>query len=274
VDVFRSESTPVGGYTWTIAFLEDSLGTHSGDMEQFHTISSLSSGSGVLPSIEVVEVRKGTHKEVQKISISPGGSLVDPRSSFKLRFNGENTADILSLPIGNNTCLGSTVAKQIITTSTEDTTSEGGDNTVSPLTTFVISYGGFHTDYIMANNGTCEAKSLIIADELMRLPPLRKISVLGNDSGAQDEGCIWQVSLLSVIGNPELFTGKYFSKSVLICTIPTFSYMKIFISFLIQLLHLMENLLQVQELQLLLVIFPQLFEIKSLLPSQTHFVAI
>jgi hypothetical protein len=61
---------------------------------------------------------------------------------FKLRFEGEETGDILALPLGGNTCLGSTKAKQIITTSTVDTSGAGGDDSVSHLTTFALIYEG------------------------------------------------------------------------------------------------------------------------------------
>lgn len=209
IDVSRSEPNNIGGFTWTISFLEDSDETHRGDMKEFQTVSYLSSGTDLSPTIEVKEIRKGTYKEVQKISIFAGGDYVDAKSSFNLRFNGEITADILALPAGGSTCLGSTAAKQVITTSTEDTISEGGDDTVSPLTMFAISYKEYETNRITANNATCEEKSLEIASELMRLPPLKEVNVSGADSGAKDGGCIWVVSLLGVIGNPELFKGKY-----------------------------------------------------------------
>ena len=209
VDVTRSEATTVGGYTWTIAFLEDSVGTHRGDMEEFRTISLLSSGTNIPPSIEVVELRKGTFKEVQRIRVSAGGTFVDSGSSFKLRFNGESTASMLALPLGGTTCLGSTTAKQIITTSTEDTRAEGGDNTVSTLTKFVIGYDGYETKGIAANSGSCDAEATVIAEELMKFPPLREVHVSGSDSGAGDGGCKWVVSLLSVTGIPELFSGMF-----------------------------------------------------------------
>lgn len=208
IDVTRSDFSKTGECTWTISFLEDLTGSHRGDVPPFIVLSSLSSGTEILPSITVSEVRKGTFKEVQKISISAGGEKVDPLSSFKLMFNGMTTSDILALPIGGITCLGSTVSKQVITTSTEDTTSQGGDNTVSILTTFVLSYHEFNTNPIAANRESCENTASIISDELMLLAPLKQVSVSGTDSGADDGGCSWFVTLTSVTGNPELLKGE------------------------------------------------------------------
>lgn len=209
VDVERSESTVVGGYIWTISFVEDLVGTHRGDVPEFEIVSSLIGGSGALPSIVVEEVRKGTAKEVQRISVSAGGAGVDPQSTFKLEFQGQSTGDILALPLGATTCLGSTAAKQLITTSTQDTSTDGGDDTVSRQTTFTMTYNGFVTSPINVNSGTCGDAASVIAHELMQLPPLQSVTVDGQSTDAGDEGCEWEVTLLSVTGNPELLQGMY-----------------------------------------------------------------
>jgi hypothetical protein len=210
IDVSRSKPSSVGGYIWTVSFLNDAHGTHRGDMEEFQTHSNLSSGPGWLPIIKTQEVRKGTYKEVQKISVSAGGQNVSSVSSFKLRFKGETTKDILALPIGRNSCLGSKFAKQFITTSTSNTISEGGDASVSPLTTFMILYKQYESNLIHANNGTCHDSATKIYEELMYFPPLKDVIVSGSQSSTNDGGCVWEISLLSVIGNPDLFKGKIF----------------------------------------------------------------
>ncbi len=209
VDVSRSESTKVGGYTWTITFVEDSTGTHRGDMQNIQVSSNLFTATSVTPSIQVKELRKGTFKEVQRVSVTAGGASVDPLSSFQLRFNGASTRDILALPVDNSTCLGSTAAKQLITTSTDDTTGEGGDDSVSPRTTFIIEYRDYQTYPINANEGSCQSSASIITTALMELPPLHRVNVTGLDSGAGDGGCVWEVTLLDVYGNPELFQGMF-----------------------------------------------------------------
>ncbi len=206
VHVERTPLDIVGGCTWSVSFLEDGSRAHRGDMPLLVIGSSLIGTPDGSISIVVAEERKGTVKEVQTITVDGGGNNVDPTSSFRLRFEGEETGDILALPLGGNTCLGSTKAKQIITTSTVDTSDVGGDDSVSHLTSFALSYKGYITPKIMANGASCDDTSAIIAQELMQLPPLYEVSVSGSDTGIGDEGCLWVVTFLSAMGNPELMT--------------------------------------------------------------------
>lgn len=208
IAVSRSETTIIGGYTWTISFLEDLARTHRGDLAEMQVVSNLFGGSGWEPTATVEEVRKGTWKEVQRISVSAGGLGVDPLSSFRLKFLGQATGDILALPLGGTTCLGSTAAKQIIRTSTEDTSSYGGDDTVSLLTTFTITYKEFVTDLISAHIDSCDTVAYVIAEKLSMIPPLNRVKVSGKATEAGDNGCEWEITLLSVTGNPELLQGK------------------------------------------------------------------
>lgn len=143
IHVERTPLDIVGGCTWTVSFLEDASRLHRGDMPELVAHSLLTGTPGESPSIVVTEERKGTIKEVQTITVDGGdGDNADLTSSFKLRFECEETGDILALPLGGNTCLGSTKAKQIITTSTVDTSGAGGDDSVSHLTTFALIYEG------------------------------------------------------------------------------------------------------------------------------------
>jgi hypothetical protein len=187
VSVERTPLDDFGGCTWTISFMEDETRLHRGDMPMLQVQSSLVGSLGHMPSIIVAEERKGTKKEVQTIAIDAGGTTADPASSFKLKFGNEVTGDILALPIGGSTCLGSTKAKQVITTSTVDITGVGGDDSVSHLTSFVLSYEGHTTSKILANSGSCDETSDVIASELMRLPPLYEVDVTGIDSSVGDE---------------------------------------------------------------------------------------
>lgn len=206
VHIERTPLDIVGGCTWTILFLEDGSRVHRGDMPLLVVDSFLTGTLGGSTSIVVAEERKGTIKEVQTITVDGGGANVDPTSSFKLRFEGEETGDIPALPLGGNTCLGSTKAKQIITSSTVDTSDVGGDASVSHLTSFALTYNGYITSKIMANGASCDDNSAIIAQELMQLPHLNEVSVSGSNTGVGDEGCTWVVTFLSVMGNPELMT--------------------------------------------------------------------
>ena len=201
----------LGRCTWAISFLEDESRLHRGDMPLLQVESSLVGAPGHTPTIIVTEERKGTKKEVQTISIDGGGGNVDPTSVFKLKFGDEVTGDIPALPMDGSTCLGSTEAKQIVTTSSVDTSGVGGDDSVSRLTSFALTYEGHTTSRIMANAQSCEETSSVIKSELMRLPPLHDVDVTGAVTSAGDEGCSWTVTFLSVAGNPELMTGRCFS---------------------------------------------------------------
>ena len=209
VDVSRSKVDSLGRTQWTISFLEDNEGTHRGDMPAFQLYSSLTSGSNVEPQLELLELRKGTYKEVQNISITAGNSYVDSDSKFKLKFKDEISNEIFALPINGTTCLGSTTAKQIITTSTVDTSGIGGDDTVSPHTSVVLLHKGARTSSIAINQKSCSETAIIIESQLAALPYLSQISVSGEDNGSDDGGCIWIVTFLGSTGNPELLQGEY-----------------------------------------------------------------
>jgi len=204
VNVERAPIDVVGGCKWTVSFLEDGSRLHRGDMPFILVESFLTGAPGQTPIIVVEEERRGTKQEVQTIAIDGNGKNVDQNSSFRLRFEGEETGDILALPFGGSTCLGSTTAKQVITTSTVDTSGVGGDESVSHLTSFSLTYDGYSTNPIMANNVSCEETATEISRELMLLPTLYDVAVSGSETIAGDEGCTWAVTFLGVMGNPEL----------------------------------------------------------------------
>lgn len=70
-----------------------------------------------------------------------------------------------------------------------DTSGVGGDDSVSHLTLFTLSYEGQTTSKIMANLEFCEETSNVIASELMSLPPLYEVDVSGMSTPSVDEGC-------------------------------------------------------------------------------------
>ena len=208
VSVSRSGPDANGGYTWTISFLDDVTQVHRGDVNEFVALSSLSGGSGYTPFITIDEFRKGTIQEVQLIKVEAGGSKVDTNSSFKLRFRGKTTNDILALPIGGSTCTGARFARQIITTSTEDTTESGGDYAVSPLTQFSLVYGNRTSSRIFANRKQCNDVSLEIKREIEAMPEFHDIVVTAEDTSDGHGGCKWEVTFNGFKGNPKLFQGE------------------------------------------------------------------
>lgn len=100
IHVERTPLDIVGGCTWTVSFLEGGSRLHRGDMLELVATSFLTGTPGESPSIVVTEERRGTIKEVQTVTVDAGGGNVDPTSSFRLRFEGEETGDILALPLG------------------------------------------------------------------------------------------------------------------------------------------------------------------------------
>ncbi len=98
---------------------------------------------------------------------------MDPLSKFKLNFMGQSTAEIRALPLGGETCLGSTSARQVITSSTEDTSDIGGDDSVSPLTKFRLRFYDYTTEKIDANAAPCPETSKEIQEELNKLMHLK-----------------------------------------------------------------------------------------------------
>ena len=133
-----------------------------------------------------------------KISIVAGGEKVDPSSTFRLSFMGEPTNEILALPFGGSSCLGSTLAKQILTSTTENTSGEGGNSSVSPLTFFSLSYRSHKISNITANSGSCSKQALLIEKELELLPGLYDVIVSGSNSNKNDMGCVWIITFIFV----------------------------------------------------------------------------
>ena len=88
-------------------------------------------------------------------------------------------------------------AKQIIMTSAVSTA------TVSPLATLIIACNGFSTAPICAN--ACANAASIIAIALTKRQLLHSGTTNGQSTGARDEGCEMEVTLLSVTDNPDCF---------------------------------------------------------------------
>jgi hypothetical protein len=207
IEVVRSKLDGRGRTSWTVFFLEDFYETNRGDLPALAALSFLRDESGYVPTLSVSEERKGTVQEVQKITVTSGGDHIDLQSEFILEFNGEKSGAIKASPVVGSTCLGSYLAKQIITSSTEDTTMQGGDYTVSTDTLFSLTYGAHATAQIYANRDSCKNTALLIASELQTLPPLKRVQVSGQENGLGNDGCVWTVEFLSITGIPELLKG-------------------------------------------------------------------
>ena len=126
---------------------------------------SLPTGTGA--DVTVVETRKGTMKKVLELVVNARMVEWVLTHTSTITFDSVTTNDIKLLPSATG-CDGDLREIQKITTTTADTTSTGGDATVSPLTTFTLSYAGETTEAIYAQTrGQADARS---RKRLSRLP--------------------------------------------------------------------------------------------------------
>ena len=207
VYVSRSNVDVVGGYTWTISYIDEETKDQRGDIPELIAHSSLSSGSEYLPTVGLDELRKGTKQEVQAISVH-AENAIDPSSSFRLRFRGEVTNDINVLSLDGSACSGARVARQVITSSTENSSEEGGDDAISPLTQFSLVYANRTSERIFANLERCDEVALKIKNELEAMPEFQDISVSSEGAISGNGSCKWEVTFNGYLGNPELLQGK------------------------------------------------------------------
>jgi hypothetical protein len=201
LSIARSSVDYEGGFTWTVSFL-DTLGReHEGDLDLIEANGTALTGSGA--SIVVEENRKGTFKEVQTIELS--GANIAANSSFYLSFDGEVT-DNISIPVGD-ACNSSVYEVQLFNITTEDTSSSGGDDTVSTLFEFQLSYGDESTSPIYANpkNGDCSSAASSIQYEIESLSAFDEVTV-SYESHGYTEGCAFRVTFNTFDGNVDTFS--------------------------------------------------------------------
>jgi hypothetical protein len=192
-----------GGYTWTVSFLEDFTSADEGDLPAFIFTSSLATGT--LYSVTISW--PGTIKTIQSITVSSTATPVTEADTFTLSYLGATTGlipiNFPTVPASSSySCDGNTRAVQMIQTSTVDTTQTGGDNTVSPLLSFTISYGSMTTVSILAQNDpTCIAQGTAIQTALQALPTFYSVTVASAVDGLNDLGCMWTITFNTVSGN-------------------------------------------------------------------------
>ncbi|CAM9800578.1 unnamed protein product [Ectocarpus sp. 6 AP-2014] len=190
------------GYVWTVNFLET-----EGDVDiiEVHGPDLTGDGSAVVSE----EVRKGTWQEIQTIVVTAANDLlaVDNSTYFVLSFGGEVTGPILAN--GNGSCEPAVSEVQVISTSTSDTTSAGGDAHVSYGLAFQLvfySRDGVVTlsDTIDANPsfGDCSEPAESIQDALREVEGLEGVTVSSNSTSAGDS-CDWFVTFTDTPGNQD-----------------------------------------------------------------------
>lgn len=105
------------GYTWTVTFLSDYARTFEGDLNPFTSNVALLTGEDAV--VTVLEVRKGTQKEVQRVAVTTSDMVLNS-TMMRLEYNGELTGGIAVRP-SNGTCNSAIVEVQTITSSTVNT---------------------------------------------------------------------------------------------------------------------------------------------------------
>ncbi|KAH8049142.1 hypothetical protein JL722_12143 [Aureococcus anophagefferens] len=192
------------GYVWTVSFLDDVNRTFEGDVSPL-TVSSSTYLGGQNAQVDVAELRKGTVKEIQRLNVTRTSNKDD---AFYLTFRGETTGAIYASPDKlDKSCGSAEYEVQQVRVATQDTTSAGGDGTVSPRTTFRLSYGSETTDYIYANDGTgdCSVAAGEIETELEKFDAFYQVDVSYSATVAAQE-CWWNVTFSSSPGNVAALT--------------------------------------------------------------------
>jgi len=210
VTVHRSGPDFELGYVWTISFIEK-----EGDLDLIGTDITRLTGDDA--SVEVIETRKGTIKEVQTITTSGGNdNIVNSTFKFFLQFRDETTGIIEANPTIdvynktlNNSCDATAREVQQIQTSTVDTYGAGRDDHVSSLLYFSLVFytqdgDAQETETIYANpeGGDCEVVAYSIGNALEALDSLEDISV-SYTGFVDDESCTWRVTFNDQSGNIE-----------------------------------------------------------------------
>ena len=207
VAVSRSSVSIVGGYSWTVSFIDEETKSQRGDIPELKAHSSLFGGSGYPPTLTVGEFRKGTQQEVQVITIEAGDLTINSTSSFRIRFKGEVTNDINVLSLNGTTCSAIKAARQVITTSTDNLLIEGGDFAVSPLTQFSLVYHDVISERIFATSSSCDEVASHIKQALEAMPQFQHVSLSSNDGIAGRGSCRWEITFDDYLGNPDLLQG-------------------------------------------------------------------
>ena len=191
-------------YSWTVTFLSDYNRTHEGDLDPFVPDMSLLNGQD--KDVTVIDVRTGTWKEVQEIAVVATSSI----NSTTMMVLGFDNATTNMIPIrpSSGSCVSGVTEVHTITSSTMDTTTSGGDDTVSGYLQFRIKYEDEVTSFINANpnfDGDCSVAASAIESELEKLTYFDDVLVTYVSTGIS-QGCVWTIDFVSSIGDLETLT--------------------------------------------------------------------
>jgi hypothetical protein len=196
------------GYSWEVSFVHDYTRTHKGQVNALTADTTNLAGTG--KGIDVVETRPGTLKPEMTVATSTAGGDGDVSDTlyFKLEFDGELTGAIAANPSGDGTCDTTIREVQTVASTTTDTSGSAGDDTVSSLTYFTLTYGSEETAEIYANpnaDGDCTVAAAEIESELELFDEFYAVTVTSASDGA-DQSCTWSITFDSSSGDVAALT--------------------------------------------------------------------
>ena len=193
-------------YSWTVTFLSDYARTFAGSLPLF--VADASSLTGRFVGVHVDMVRQGTQQEVQQLTVTTAGaSAIGSNWYMMLSFNNQTTGQIPVSP-SNITCNTAQTEVQRITSSTVDTTTSGGDDSVSMYLQFRMLYRDQVSGWIQANpnaDGDCSLAAANIEKQLEMMPYFPDVVVSYASTGLS-QGCMWDINFVSSVGDIDLLT--------------------------------------------------------------------
>ena len=198
-------------YTWTVTFLNNYQRTHEGNLMPFDADFTALTPNGEA-EVVVDELRKGTRKDVQTMTVSAAGGTIPDDRMMTLNFRNETTVPFrfhYDDSLGNPSCDSIVTEQQKITSSTlnTETTQSQGDGEVSTNLEFRLVYS---TPYITETTGWIKANPLGTVDcstaqgdietELEKFTVFSDVIVTSSSAGVS-MGCEWTIDFVSSIGD-------------------------------------------------------------------------
>jgi hypothetical protein len=191
------------GYAWTISFLENYARTFEGDIPLL-TIQSGHLLTGIEAKVTVNEVRKGTFKEIQQIAVKTTSLHIGNSTVMELSYKNQTTIPIYLKPGSSSSCDSSVVEVQTITSSTIDTSLQGGDHEVSMYLEFRLIYDNEITGWIKANqfsSSDCSSAAGKIQEAIETLSVFPEVVVRGESLNSIQMSCVWTITFVSSQGD-------------------------------------------------------------------------
>jgi len=206
LEVKRSMEDDQGGYVWTARFLSPQ---DEGDVDDFEVDYADLNAAGGTSNVVFEEVRKGSIKEVQVVSIvTDGVNDIGEDTFFQLTMTdgGGRSATTGNIP-ANVAGVCDPVSREVQRISCTSS------NIVSPFSKFRLLFDGEATEYVFANpleNGDCRIAAEDIRVALEELDTVSGTIVVDADpadelSANPAHECSWTITFQGMSGNlPEM----------------------------------------------------------------------